>query len=75
MPRPNFGRLQLVGEIFLLTSPFIEPNAHACSENVRNGPCHKAVVREFRLIGQAGLLQQLGVPRIAAQRVHRGVHF
>jgi hypothetical protein len=25
MPRPNFVRLQLKGEIFLLTFPFIEP--------------------------------------------------
>ena len=27
MPRRNFAGLQLEGEIFLLTSPFIEPNA------------------------------------------------
>ena len=33
--RPIFARLQLEGEIFLLTFPFIEPNVQPLAETLR----------------------------------------
>src|SRR5437667_12131429 len=38
MPRRILTRLQLEGELFLLTFPFIEPKRQAHSETVRNWP-------------------------------------
>jgi hypothetical protein len=36
--RPSFARLQLEGEIFLLTFPFIEPNVQSSAKTLRVSP-------------------------------------